>query len=341
MSTKINKKIESIYLLMGKLVKGEELYPQSVDLQEEFFEESSASAERGLRRYLDDIHDLYGHMLLTEKKKKDLTERKVTVYRVVDRKKDVSDILKFFMENSDDLSWVLQMIHENDPSFLRDMDDSDKFVIEQNIKEDEGIFLFKSSPFENLDEGKQKEIFNKLKKAVKNHEYCSIEYEKKKVEIFEALKCLKMLYMNNNWYLAAEDDEKQFRLLRLSFIKNVTYAKNGKVTFQVNRLEHYSDYFASVQNAMTLANKEFKKATLKASPRIALYFEEKMKPFFPSQEYVKTEEDGSVVFTVMFTQNMELLPFVKQWMPSIEVISPTSLKKALVKDLNYAIEIHS
>ena len=110
-------------------------------------------------------------------------------------------------------------------------------------------------------------------------------------EFLEDLKCIKLVYMNNNWYLATENEEKQFRFLRLSFIKKVGYSKNNKVTFQASRVEHYHDFFSSVQNAMTLQNTQFKKATLKASPGMALYFKENMKPFFPSQEYVKTEEN--------------------------------------------------
>ena len=62
---------------------------------------------------------------------------------------------------------------------------------------------------------------------------------------------------------------------------------------------------------MTLSNVNFKKATLKASPGIALYFKESMKTFFPSQQYVRTEEDGSIIFTVEYTQPMEVLPFIK------------------------------
>ncbi|MCF6245433.1 MAG: WYL domain-containing protein [Sulfurovum sp.] len=339
MSTKINKKIKSIFLLMQRLAEGQELYSQDVMLQEEFFEKTGETAERGLRRYLEDIYNLYGHIVLIEKKKKELNDRKVNVYRVMDIKQDVNKIFKFFIENSDDLSWILQMIHENDPSFLKDMSSDEKTKIEKSLKKDEGIFVFKSNPFENLEDTNQKEIFKTLKKAVKNHEYRSIEYEKNKAETLENLKCLKLVYINNNWYLATENEEKAFRLLRLSFMKRVHYAKD-KATFQLNRVEYYANFFLTVQNALTLANTPFKKATFKASPKIAIYFKESMKPFFPSQEFVSTEEDGSIVFTVEYTQSMEILPFVKQWQPDITIVSPDSLKKTLIKDLRRAVENH-
>jgi len=185
MSTAINKKIDTIFILLERLAKGEELYSQDEVLQEEIFGNTGEACERALRRYLDDIHNLYGKIVLTEKKKKELTDRKVTVYRVQDRQKDVSTILKFFIENSDDIGWVLQMIHKNDPSFLKQMDTSDRMAIEKNIKEDQDIFVFKGSPFENLDTTDKKEIFAQLKTAVKNHEYRTIVYQKSEAEVYE------------------------------------------------------------------------------------------------------------------------------------------------------------
>ena len=335
MSTTINKKINHIYVLLERLAKGEELYAQDEALRVQL-----DVSERTLDRYLKDIHELYRKLVLTEKKKKEFTDRKVTIYRVIDREKDVSKILKYFIENSNDLSWVLQMIHENDPSFLKDLDDSDRYIIEKNIKEDEGIFLFKSTPFENLDDTKHKKIFTDLKIAVKNREYRTIVYKKNKLQELKDVKCLKLVYMNNNWYLAMENEKKHFRVLRLSFIEKVMYASADKMSYQVSRVEFYNEYFASLQNAMTLFGKPFKKATLKVSPHLALYFSEDMKPFFPSQEYVSTEEDGSIIFTVEYTQPLEILPFVKQWQPDIEILSPIELRNAMVEDMKKSMEMH-
>ena len=335
MATTINKKINHIYILLERLAKGEELYAQD----EELLEQLDVS-ERTLDRYLKDIYELYRNIVITEKRKKEFTERKVTIYRVAVREKDVSKILKFFIENSNDLGWVLQMIHENDPSFLKELDESDRYDIEQNIKEDEGIFVFKSTPFESLDDPAHQSIFAQLKKAVKNHEYRTIIYQKNKMEEMKDLKCLKLVYMNNNWYLATEDDAKQFRFLRLSFIQKIKYASDGRTSFQPSRVEEHNTYFDSLQNAMTLVGKPFEKTVLKASPRVALYFAEDMKPFFPSQEYIRTEEDGSIVFSIEYTQPLEVLPFIKQWQPDLTIVSPDKLKDQLTKELRQSLENH-
>ena len=147
--------------------------------------------------------------------------------------------------------------------------------------------------------------------------------------------------MNHNWYLATENEEKEFRWLRLSFIRKINYAVGGKVTYQSSRAEHYTSFFTSLQNAMTLANVSFQKAILKASPNIALYFNENMKPFFPSQEYIRTEADGSIVFSIEYTQPLEILPFLKQWQPDITILSPQRLIDELITDMKKSLEIHT
>jgi predicted DNA-binding transcriptional regulator YafY len=328
MSTSVNKKINHIYLLLERLAKGEELYPQNEALSEEL-----GVDKRTLDRYLKDIHQLYSHIVTTEKKNKEFAERKVTVYRIVDKKKDVSEIFRFFMENKNDLSWLLQLVHENDPTLLDDMED--KQMLEQSIKKDKDIFLFKSTPFENIQNEKQKELFSKLKSAVKYHQYKTIQYKYHKTELLRDVKCLKLVYMSNNWYLAIEDIGDRFRFLRLSFIEVI---KNStKSTYQSRVLDRYIDFFTTLQNPMTL-DAQKQKAHIRASQKIALYFQKDMKPFFTSQKFIRTNEDGTVEFSIDYTQPIEILPFIKQWQPDLIILSPDSLADELVEDMKQSIE---
>ena len=145
MGTTVEKKVNHIYQLLGRLASGEELYPQSEKLQAEMFGKTGEAPERALRRYLKEIHELYDHIVLTEKKTKEFSDRKVTVFRVTDKKKDVSEILHFFLENSNDLGWLLQSVHDNDPTILNDA--NDKEALQAQLRQDADIFLFKSSPF--------------------------------------------------------------------------------------------------------------------------------------------------------------------------------------------------
>ena len=143
--------------------------------------------------------------------------------------------------------------------------------------------------------------------------------------------------MHNNWYLATENDEKEFRLLRLSFVRNVAYSSD-KVSYQKSTFEKYDSFFKNIQNPFTVPDKPFKKAVLEASPDVAIYFEKDMKKFYPSQEYIATDANGSVRFSIEYTQPMEILPFIKQWIPDIKIIEPAELKEIFFSDLENAMK---
>lgn len=344
MSTAINRKINHIFILLEKLANGLELYPQDIQLQQELFGEedkilkdSSKAHERSLRRYLEDIHQLYSHIIITEKRTKEFSDRKVAVYRVTS-KKDISDVLKFFLEQKSDLSWVVQMLHEQDPSLIHELEKDTRKAMEQELKEDEDIFLFNSAPFEVFESDTMKKVFANLKQAVKNREYRNIKYKDfRGDEIFyKNVKCLKMIYTQNNWYAGIEREDEAFKLLRISFVQEVRYSK--KIGYQKSVLSKYKEFFAYFQNAMSVAGVEPQKAILQVSPGIALYFEEDMKPFFKSQKFIKKLDDGSIVLSVQFTQPLEVLPFVKQWIPDIKIIEPKELKEIFQDELRRAME---
>ena len=333
MATTVNKKIFHIYTLLAKLAGGEELYAQDQNLLQEL-----EVNERTLRRYLEEIHELYGKIVVTEKKPREFADRKVTVYRVVDRRKDVSEVLRFFLENDNDLSWVLQMLHEQDPTLLDDAGEY-KGVIEKEMKKEAGIFLFNSRPFEMMESPLQQKIFKNLTEAVRLREYRNIDYRYKEDEPFKDVKCLKLIFTQNNWYLAGETAEGSFRWFRISFIQNVSYSrKNG---YQKSVLDKYTDFFERFESAMSLPDVPPQTATLRALPKIALYFEEGMKPFFKSQEFLRKNDDGSVEFTIDYTQPLEILPFVKQWGPDLQILSPRALVDVYTADLEAALRLHT
>ncbi|QIR75246.1 WYL domain-containing protein [Sulfurospirillum diekertiae] len=328
-STTTEKKIIHIFTLMQKLYEGEELYPQNERILDEL-----GVNERTLRRYLEDIHRLYGDILVSEKKQKYLHGKKVSVYRVPNKEQDISKTLRFFLEESNELSWILTLINENNPRFLKQLSLSEKEAIEQAIAQDKEVFLFKSNPFENLQDEHER-LFSQLKIAVKHHEYRTIIYRYDNEETVESVKCLKLIFTNNNWYLAIETANEELRLLRIAFIKEVRYS--AKTTYQKHVLAKYRYYFESMQNAMSLQGVALKTAVLKASPSIRRYFLKEMKPFFASQKFIEAPSDGSVIFSVDYTQPIEILPFVKQWLPELEILEPKELRILYKTELQKAL----
>jgi len=338
MAAKIENKTITMFKLMEMLARGEELYKKREDILDELGIE-----ERTLDRYLKDIHHLYTDIVVTEKKKVSFEAgaRPITVYKVPNKERDVHKVLRYFMEHGDDLSWLLQMINENDPTLLKDPYASEEFKehLETSIKEDEDVFLFVGTPFENLGEGSLKSYLGQLRNAVKRHEYREIAYLYKGAESSDTVKCLKLVFSDNNWYLASELDEGSFRFIRLSFIRSIGYAKDGREGYRKSIVDKYRPFFEHIQNAMTL-DIPTRRALIQATPKVAQYFKKGMKPFFPSQRFGEELEDGSVRFSVDFTQPLELLPFVKRWAPDLVILSPEDLRETMAQDMRRAWEMH-
>ena len=316
------KKTKIIYELMYRLSKGEEL-TINVELANSF-----GINTKTLGRYLNDIKDDYSDIITIEKKKIIHHPRQPNVYRAINQKADLAAMLQFFFERRTDLGWVLQLLHEKDPALAVDGEYQEE--ISKLISKDSDVFIFKSTPFEILDDEHQK-IFSKLKNSIKYNMHKSIVYNYNHKEIVEDVKCLKLIFTQNNWYVAIENREESFRLLRVNFIEDVLPSSKG--SYQKSKIQKYESYYQNIQNAMTLSDQPIQKVICKASPKVAIYFQEGMKPFLNSQRYLKTHEDGSVEFELSYTQSIEILPFIKQWLPDIKVLEPVSLIDILKQDI--------
>ena len=108
--------------------------------------------------------------------------------------------------------------------------------------------------------------------------------------------------------MAIEDASGNFRLLRVAFI--VSLSKSSK-NYQKNVIEKYKTHFDKIQNAMSLPSEVSQKALLKASPKVAIYFRKGMKLFFPTQKFKKKLDDGSVTFSINFTQDGDITVYKK------------------------------
>lgn len=320
-------KLFDLLRLMDYMLKGKELYALDEQLQNEL-----GLSYRTLLRYLEEIKENYGDVIVCDKQNKMKNGRQVTIYRTIDPAKDLADILNFFMNNdAQGMGWLMKLIHDNDPEILKGFDDDQKKALQRQAKKDRDVVLFRTNPLENLMDDETDKRLRLLKNAVKNHEYRNFNYTyNQHSEILEDLKCLKLIFMKNNWYIATENEERKFRLLRVAFIDKIEYSK--KTSYQKSVLDRYDDFFATMQNPMSLPFEPKKTAILKAHGRIAIYFKESMKKFMESQTFMREEEDG-VVFSVEYTQPLEVLPFIKEWLPNMEILEPKELREQLREEL--------
>ncbi len=240
------------------------------------------------------------------------------------------DLFVETFKNANDISWLFNMAHEGDPEVFKEL--------EQFTKKTRHVFQFKNTPFEDTATLEEKALFKTLKRAVKNREYAKITFKGKEAAQ-DNLKCLKLIFMEGNWYLAYVDEAEQLKFGRVSFMEKVEYASK-KESFQPATVKKQMAFLKNIQNAMTLYGKPKQTARLKASGYAAKYFHEGMKPFLSTQKFEKLLDDGSVIFTVEYTQPMEILPFIQSWLPNVTILEPEELKEAYLKKLRYAQENH-
>jgi hypothetical protein len=328
MSSNTDNKTLIIFEILKKLVAKQEIYPSDTRLLDEL-----CIKERTLRRYIDEIKILFPSAFVAENRLLGHGKKPVKALRVCDKNKDIIIILEYLLKNSNELGWLISLLNENDPSLLADYEKE----VSKQLKEDSDVFLFRTNPLEVLQDEPSKRYLSELRNAVINREYRDIKYKYigEDEKLIDA-KCLKIIFTDGNWYLAIEDAEENFRLLRVAFI--VSLSKSSK-NYQSRVLDKYKTHFKRIQNAMSLPSKPLQRALLKASPKVAIYFRKEMKSFFPTQKFQEALDDGSITFSINFTQDMEILPFIKRWLPDIEILEPQSLRETFKEQLETALSI--
>ena len=315
----INKKVNAIFRLMEIFLERKEISIYDADVLEEF-----NCSTKTLERYLKDIETSYAHIITIKK-------GRPKFWKLV----RVSDIFEEFVKNSYDLTNLFDLAQNFDPEIFKELE---KGTLSKIAKNNESVFLFKNSIMEEIKSEKTKKIFQTLKEAIRNHEYRDITYDYDEVVVHKNVKCIKLLFLGNNWYLMAVDELGKLLFRRLNFIEEVRYSV--KNSFRKSEVKEYLDFLKTVQNPMTLYGVTPKKATIKATPMVAKYFEKGMKPLLSSQKFKRKLDDGSIIFTLDYTQELEILPFVQKWLPYLTILEPKELKDIYIRKVEEALKNH-
>lgn len=244
---------------------------------------------------------------------------------------------KMSQKDAINLDYAIKL-NKND--FDKDTIKTLKKMFASNSKSIVGFFAIS----EDFKDKKMNDFYDTLTDAIKENLYLNLEF------IFFTIrdvKPIKLIFIDNNWYIALESHNKEkkkniFSLNRLAFLKEITFSKDfnysNKDTFQKNSIQKYLDFLPTIQNSLTLFDKEPQIATIKAKPNIAKYFKKDMKKFLSSQSYKKTLEDGSVIFTIEYTQSLEILPFIQRWLPDLIIVEPQALRDEYIHKLEASIK---
>ena len=308
----LDKKVTSIFRLMEILVERKKIKANDKEIAKEL-----GYSTKTLGRHLNDIATLYGSII-------EVKEGRNKVYELV----DTSYVFEKIMTNTDDLYWFFDLIERWDSNIFKD-------IGYEVSKKERDVYLYKNSPFEELKSDKQKDIFRSLKSAIINQEYRDIDYIYNAPRTHRQAIPLKLIFMEQNWYVAIVDRDEGFRFLRIFFIKDVRNSakRSYERDLSSEELKQYSEFLKTFQNPMSKYAEPKEIARIKASPRVAKYFDKGMKRHLKSQTFIKKNSDGSVEFSLEYTQPIEVLPLIKKWLPDLKILSPQSLEDVLRQDL--------
>jgi len=141
------------------------------------------------------------------------------------------------------------------------------------------------------------------------------------------LKPLKIANYEGFWYLVALDGRNN--ILKKYYLKNIKNITVLEKTFESSaKLDTLLDNSISIWFDHTV---EPYKVTLNISKEIAKYFQRK--PISKTQKIESLYEDGSMDISVEITNDMEIIPVVKYWIPYIKVLDPERIGESIKLDL--------
>ena len=118
-------------------------------------------------------------------------------------------------------------------------------------------------------------------------------------------------------------------LLRLNFITQIELLKNS-----FHRDVNAEQFLKSFQTIFSNYKKESYEVVIEVDKNIKRFF--KQKKFLSSQTILK--EDENLFLSYKITNDMEILPLVRKWLPNIKIISPKSTKDKFKNELQSYLE---
>ena len=217
-----------------------------------------------------------------------------------------------------------------------DIDEADKKILENEIKKSKDCYEFISKPFESKKDDET--LLKDLENAVHNRRYLKVNYKTINGSEIYLLKPYKIVFMNENFYLASENPDERYRftMLRISQIKSVELQKE-----QFHHNHDIKEFIKHLQTPFPLYKPQFREHLIKVLIEVnkdqAKYF--RLKKHLPSQNFERENEDGSVVYSFMVTQEKEMEELIKKWIPNIKIIEPLTLKDKIEQDLKQYLNL--
>lgn len=163
------------------------------------------------------------------------------------------------------------------------------------------------------------QAFNQLDRATREYKRCMLTYADKRRE----LEPYRLVNSKGIWYLAATEAGrlKSFALSRISqlVVGDQTFEPDPAIQRQIDEDD---DVWFSREKTEVL---------LSVAPQVAYYF--KRRKLLPLQVIDKELENGGLIVSCRISDENQILPLVRYWIPHVRILEPGWLRDALEGDL--------
>ncbi|MFW3341870.1 WYL domain-containing protein [Aliarcobacter butzleri] len=305
------KKSTLLLFFLKELLEGKKISLKSFALENDI-------NIRTAQRYIEDIEEAFPDNLLKEN----------DFYSFVSNSTLEKNILNF---DKKEFEILIDLVSLLEFDISNKFDENTKKFVNKIQKQYSQSYMIKQNPFEKL--SLKRDLLFDIKNAIKNNRYTKIVYESDKKYIFDEAKILKIIFAEGNFYIAIltkEELNNGFKFLRLNFISDIKlYSNSFKKDIE-------AEYF--IKNFQTLFS-SYKEKTyeviLKINPSVKRFFLQKK--FLSSQKIIENKEYLTLSFEI--TNDMEILPLVKKWLPNIKIISPKTLNDKFNEELKNYLDL--
>ncbi|RLA73852.1 MAG: hypothetical protein DRG11_06910 [Epsilonproteobacteria bacterium] len=233
------------------------------------------------------------------------------------------NLLKSSLDYQGEISAIIQTIKDYDEDIVD--------ILQNHTTSSYDIYQTIDQPLKSLKQLESLQIFKHLKKAIIKKHIVDIKLQDQTV-LYDVC-ILKFIYTDSNWFVAVLDTQENIKLYPASQI--IELGKHNKnQTISLTKIKKYINKLKNIQNSKTNLNERTKTARLKALPNIAMFFGKNSKKFFQTQKFVRKQSDGSIVLTIDYTQEEEVLQFIQKWIPNLLIQSPLQLRQTQDKHIN-------
>jgi len=248
------------------------------------------------------------------------------------------DVFNNFMDK-DTLALMVQTFNiaqRNNVLEGLNISNDDKRIIDAKIKKSKECYEFITKPYET--KKSDIKLLHEIEKAINWKKYITITYKVGDITNIYKVKPYKIVFMNENFYLACENTSEEFLFTKFR-LSNIQQIELHTKTFHIN--PDIADFIKNMQTPFSTYTPEFRKhlidVVVEVSSQKARFF--KTKNFLPSQKIIEEKDDASLVISFKVTQEMEMDELVKKWIPYMKVITPLSLKQKIENDLKHYLNI--